>query len=267
MLRPVRLSFSILAVSCGGSTTASSTAPPHIFVDDASPLPVVPTTLIVDPSVARDASNEASSTSPEMNDAALVDGAAESSVPDDLDAGEGGTCVGSLAPGDLLIDELMIASVAGSGDDGEWIEVTSTLDCSVDLAGLHGESPRGATVAAFDVVDHLWLPPRGTFVIADSTDPAINHYLPGLLIPWFGHLGDVLRNKGTSVTLTRGGTLIDSITYPALSITAGTSIAFPADCDASARSDWTQWQRSTSSWFPAFMGTPNASNDDVHCLR
>ena len=133
------------------------------------------------------------------------------------------------------------------------------------LIGLHGEVPRGAQVATFDVVDHLWLPAHGAFLVADSTDPAINHYLPGAVLGWSGHPGDVLRNQGTSITLTVGGVLVDSITYPALSPTPGTSIAFPADCDTSARSDWTAWQPSTASWFPAFQGTPNAPNDDVRC--
>jgi len=113
---------------------------------------------------------------------------ADAAEEDDLgpmppfDAGPGGICDEPLAPGDLMIDELMIKSVAGTGDHGQWLEVQSTLDCAIDLVGLHGEAPRGAKVAAFDVTGDLWLPARGTFVIADSTDPAINHYLPGTVV-------------------------------------------------------------------------------------
>ncbi len=268
MHRTALLSFFVLTAACGGSSAASSSPPPPVFVDDASSAPAISTVTVIEPDDL-DASNEA----PGPTDAS-VDGANDADEANDATderpafaAGEGGTCIGSLAPGALVIDELMIASVAGAGDDGEWIEVASTLDCAVDLAGLHGETPRGAQVATFDVTGDVWIPPRGRFVIADSSDPAINHYLPGLVIPWFGHLGDVLRNKGTSVTLTWSGALIDSVTYPALSITVGTSITFPSDCDLTARSDWSQWQRSTASWFPAFFGTPNGPNDDVHCLQ
>lgn len=182
-----------------------------------------------------------------------------------FDAGPSGACTQPLAPGDLLIDELMIESVVGSGDYGEWLEVQSTLDCALDLRGLHGDCPRGAKVATFDVAGDIWIPPRGTFLVADSSHPAINHQLPGTLIVWFGQPGDVLRNKGTTVTLRVIDTLIDSLTYPALSLTAGTSLAFPADCDPSVRTDFSRWQRSTSSWFPGFLGTPNAPNLDVHC--
>jgi hypothetical protein len=177
-----------------------------------------------------------------------------------------GACTQPLAPGDLRIDELMIASVAGSGDDGEWLEVASTLECTANLNGVHGECPRGAKVSTFDVTGDLWLPPRGAFVVADSIDPAINHALPGLVVAWFGHPGDVLRNQGSTITISLDGTLLDTITYPSLSLAIGTSMAFPSDCDAGARADFTRWKRSATSWFPGFLGTPNAPNTDVHCL-
>jgi hypothetical protein len=182
-----------------------------------------------------------------------------------FDAGPEGVCEQPLAPGDLVIDELMIESVSGTGDHGEWLEVSSTLDCAIDLVGLHGECPRGAKAATFDITDDLWIPARGTFVVADSSDPAINHYLPGAVVSWSGHLGDVLRNKGTTVTLRMLDVVVDTLTYPALSLTVGASLAFPADCDLSTRSGWTLWQTSNASWFPGFLGTPNAPNVDVTC--
>jgi hypothetical protein len=182
-----------------------------------------------------------------------------------FDAGAQGVCTQPLAPGDLEIDELMIESVAGTGDYGQWLEVYSTLDCAVNLRGLHGDCPRGAKVATFDVIDDLWIPAKGSFVVADSSDPVINHYLPGTIVVWFGKSGDALRKKGTTVALSENDVIIDSVTYPALTLTVGASVAFPSDCDPSLRTDWTKWQRSTSSWFPGFLGTPNAPNTDVHC--
>jgi hypothetical protein len=59
--------------------------------------------------------------------------------------------------------------------------------------------------------------------------------------------------------------VIDTLTYPAVSLTVGASLSFPSDCDPGARSDWTLWQTSTASWFPGFLGTPNAPNIDVTC--
>jgi hypothetical protein len=194
-------------------------------------------------------------------DASVVDG-----VPSPpFDAGPDGICTSPIAPGDLLIDELMISSVSGSGDYGEWLEVRSTRSCALDIVGLHGDCPTGAVVHTFDVMGDLWLEALGTFVVADSGDPVIDHALPGTLVVWDGSPGDVLRNGGDTVSLSMNGTLIDTVTYPALKLTVGTSFAFPSDCSTSARSVWTNWQASTASWFPAFFGTPNAPNDDVHC--
>jgi hypothetical protein len=159
----------------------------------------------------------------------------------------------------------MTESVAGSGDDGEWLEVTSTLGCTVNLNGLHGECPHGSKVSTFDVTGDLWLPAHGSFVVADSTDPAINHDLPGLVLAWAGHTGDILRNQGSTLTLTLAGVLVDTVTYPSLPAVVGASLAFPAGCEAGLRADFTHWKRSTASWFPGFFGTPNAPNADVEC--
>ncbi|HEY8087714.1 MAG TPA: hypothetical protein VIF09_07715 [Polyangiaceae bacterium] len=182
------------------------------------------------------------------------------------DAAPEGACVGPLAPGDLIIDELMIESVAGTGDYGEWLEVASQRDCALDLRGLHGECPSGVKVRTFDITDDAWLPAGGFFLIADSVAPALNHDLPGTVVPWTGQPGDVLRNKGGTVTLRSNQTIVDSVTYPALKLTVGTSVAFPASCPATRRSDWSAWQTSRASWFPGFYGTPGAPDVDVQCL-
>jgi hypothetical protein len=202
--------------------------------------------------------------SPALDDA---DASASEDASDDAatDSRPDGACPQPPGPGDLRIDELMIASVAGAGDDGEWLEIENALDCAANLNGVHGDCPRGAKVATFDVTGDLWIPPHGTFVVADSIDPAINHDLPGVLIAWFNHPGDVLRNKGATITLSLNGTMLDTITYPALTLVVGDSLAFPSDCDPSERLDFTKWRWSTASWFPGFFGTPNAPNTDVTC--
>jgi hypothetical protein len=182
-----------------------------------------------------------------------------------IDAAPSDACATPLGPGDLVVDELMIASVAGTGDHGEWLEVRSTRGCTLDIVGLHGECPTGVKVVTFDQLDDLWIPPYGTFIVADSSNPAIEHDLPGPLVTWSGEPGDVLRNKGTTVTLSSNGVMIDALTYPALKLVVGASFAFPADCAPGSRSDFSLWQVSTASWFPSFLGTPNAPNEDVHC--
>jgi len=212
---------------------------------------------VLEPDSAADAGEVASPSDAEGADANDDESAA--------DAQRENACASPLSPGDVLIDELMIESVAGAGDDGEWLEVRSTLDCAVNLIGLHGECARGATLITFDVTGDFWLPPGGTFVVTDSAVPAINHYVPGPLVSWAGHPGDVLRNKGATVSLRMNDILIDTITYPALKLEVGKSWAFPSDCDPSLRDDFSKWQPSVSSWFSLFYGTPNAANVDVQC--
>jgi hypothetical protein len=181
-----------------------------------------------------------------------------------FDAGPDGACNSPIHAGDLVIDEVMIASLSGTGDHGEWLEVASTRDCALDLVGLHAECPVGAKVITLDVTSDVWIPARGTFVIADSLEPAVNHALPGVVLAWAGNPGDVLRNEGTTVSLEAGGVLVESLTYPKMkSVPIGTSMEFPSDGALAARSDWLSWQPAQASWFPGFHGTPNAPNDDV----
>jgi hypothetical protein len=194
----------------------------------------------------------------EANDAAEEIGTPPEAAPD-------GACSTPPAAGDLQIQELMIASVAGTGDYGEWLEVQNMRSCTLTLRGLHGDCPSGAKVRTFDVIDDVWIPPSGTFVVADSEDPSINHSLPGTLLVWAGHPGDVLRNNGSTISLRWQGALIDTVTYPAFKLSVGASLAFPADCPPFRRSDWSAWQPSNASWFPGFRGTPNAPNSDVQC--
>jgi hypothetical protein len=193
------------------------------------------------------------------------DASPDAEADDSLASGEDAGCTAPIGPGDLVIDELMIESVLGAGDHGEWFEVANPLPCAVNLRGLHGDCPRGARAATFDVAGDLWIPAGGTFVVADSVSPALDHDLPLPVVAWKGSVGDVLRNKGDTLTLSLDGNVIDTLTYPALSLTVGTSYEFPSDCDPSTRADFTKWQPSQSSWFPGFYGTPNAPNTDVSC--
>jgi hypothetical protein len=258
-----------MAIGWGACANRGMDPPPlrPRFVDDAAFLTADPvpdsSDSSSDPVTVADA-GDGTDSSPSLDgafdgddDAAIApDGAGD--VPD-------GACADPLGPGQLIVDELMIESVAGSGDDGEWVEIANAADCAVNLHGLHVESPHAAKVATLDISDDVWIPAGGRFVVADSTVPATNHYLPGLVYGWYGHPGDVLRNMGGTVTLLVNQRVVDSVTYPAQHTAVGVSMAFPATCDAGERSDWTRWQPSTASFFPGFLGTPNAPNVDVFC--
>jgi hypothetical protein len=174
-------------------------------------------------------------------------------------------CAGPLQAGDLMVSEMLITSRAGSGDDGEWIEITSTRACWLKVQGLSIESPRGTSAAnAVAIAEDFELAPKGSFVVADSADPAKNHGLPGKVFAWAAT--DVLKNDGDTISLKLGATVVDSVTYPAFSnLTAGRTLAFPSDCPATVRTDWTRWSLTFDVYSAGFMGTPNATNDDVAC--
>ena len=189
-----------------------------------------------------------------------------------LDAGgESGTvapkvfCATALGAGDLAISEVLISSRAGSGDDGEWVEVRSTRACWLDVKGLSIESPRGTSAPnAVTISEDFALAPGGTFVVADSADPAKNHGLPGKVFAW-GAL-DILKNDGDTVALKAAGVVIDTVTYPSFSnLESGRALAFPADCPANVRADWARWSLTFDVFAPGFKGTPNAANGDVAC--
>src|SRR5262249_45026062 len=112
----------------------------------------------------------------------------------------------------------------------------------------------------------LFVPPQGSFVVADTSDAARNHALPGLVLVWAGSVTDVLKNTGDTLTITAGTATIDSVTYDATTPwTYATSAAVPAGCALSQRKDWTKWAAAAASWSAGLYGTPNAPNVDVTC--
>jgi hypothetical protein len=239
-------------------------APPDAAASDDGPVVVLPSGDVYDDgdaSVVSDPSDAAYQPPVWEEDASVAD----PPYGPTFDAGPDGLCGTAPATGDLAIVELMIEPAKGASDYAQWVEVTSARDCALDVSGLHGDCAVGAKVASFDLPDDTWLPARGSFVVVGSLDPAVNHDLPGTLVPWTGVTDDVLRTDGSTVTLTAGGVIVDSITYPTLTLSVGVSLEFPADCLPSDRSDWTRWQPARASWFPGFAGTPNAPNDDVEC--
>ena len=74
-----------------------------------------------------------------------TDGGDSGLASEDFDAWDAGPCTTPLAPGDLMMDEVMVSTVPGSADRGQWLEVRNTRRCSVDLdrarsrAGADGE--------------------------------------------------------------------------------------------------------------------------------
>jgi hypothetical protein len=201
---------------------------------------------------------------PHTTDAAVARSEAGAFSDAALDADR---CTFDLGPGDLVIDELMIASQAGAGDHGEWLEVASTQDCVLDLKGLFADVVHGKGAITASIANDVLLPPHGYFLIADSAQPSQNDNLPGTVFVWgSGTSSDVLDNSGDTITLYTATATIDTLTYPASDkLVDGSSMEFPADCALSLRAEFGNWQPAVASWTPGFFGTPMAPNTDVSC--
>jgi hypothetical protein len=185
---------------------------------------------------------------------------------DDAGTGALSLCTDGVQPGDVKIVEIMISSVSGDGDKGEWVELQSTrTDCILDVSNLTISSPRGTGTDTVTISDGLQLSPGDTFLVADSDDPTVNNSLTIPLYSWASY--DVLKNDGDEIDVTLAGTTIDTLTYPSFgNLETGASVSFPSDCQWSDRSDWSNWSYSFNVYSSPLLGTPNAPNDDVTCF-
>lgn len=174
-------------------------------------------------------------------------------------------CTGPLASGDVKIVEMMIASISGAGDRGEWIELQNTRTCILNLNGLTISSPRGNSTDSVSITTDVLIQPGASFVVADSASSSDNHGLPSAALVATFNAYDVLKNSGDTINVTAGTTTVDTLTYPAFTLTPGRSIAFPADCAWTDRASWTRWSMSFNVWSSPYEGTPGADNADVSC--
>lgn len=258
LLGAALVSFLVAASACGQQATRKSKASPDsgdLFEDDQAYTDDDDQT----PSTTIGVSNK---------DAGVItvptrpsDGGHDGRAAED-DAGS--LCAGDIQPGDLRVVEIMISSKSGQGDTGEWVEIQSARSCSLNVKGVTIASPRGTGSDTVTVQTDLIIPPYGTFIVADDADPTKNGGLPTPVIGW--STTDVLKNDGDSVEITVGASSIDKVTYPSLSTSPGTSLAFPADCAWSDRATWSKWSNSVSTFGAgALKGTPNHDNSDVTC--
>jgi hypothetical protein len=280
MLRPrsrhrlLALSFAPLALvaalgacdppfSYPGATSDAAAIPdvalPDVVLPDGyllTELSLDGTTTAVNPAVACTESTE--------DDAAVADAAADSASAIDASI-DARACDAVRREGDLIFDEVMITTEPGSADRGQWLEVRSTLSCTVNLLGLHASAPHGQSFRTMDVTTDIWLAPGGLFVIADTTDASANGALPGLVLAWTGDPADALHKTSDVVTLSFGDVTLDTLTYPSKKRVEGVSFAFPSNCDPFLRADFANWRPSVYSWTAGLFGTPGSSNTDVMC--
>jgi len=114
------------------------------------------------------------------------------------------------------------------------------------------------------LIDRRMANPTKVSCILAHQAPALSGGKGELFSAWGA--SDVLKNDGDTVSVKLGATVVDSVTYPAFSnLVAGRALAFPSDCPAAVRNDWTRWSLTFDAYSAGFEGTPNATNDDVAC--
>ncbi len=176
----------------------------------------------------------------------------------------GPTC--APAPGQLAIDEVMIASASGLGDRGEWFEVVNYGTCRVDLTGVIVESPTSAGAMKTATISAGTIAPGQHFVFALSGDAMDNHGLPVDYVYGVGGGADevILNNGADSLTLTAGMTVLDTVSWPSGGFTYGHARQLPPAVDPSMNSSWSAWCDATSVYSTAggstFYGTPGTAN-------
>ena len=170
-----------------------------------------------------------------------------------------GRCVDAApAPasaGAIVFTEVMAASQAGSGDRGEWFELTNTTDAPLDL-GRCTITDDGSDI--HDIAGPLVVPAGGALVLARSANSVENHGLA----PDYIYAGITLGNTADALNLNCDGTLIDRIAWTAGFSVAGTARQLDRDLvNADANDLLDNWCAARASYGTAGkFGTPGDLN-------
>ena len=165
------------------------------------------------PPAADCADGDTRNTYPAIGQCAAVNGQAACSypaVPEECAPGTcmAGACVGGApgpAVGEVVITELLYDPHGDIIDNNaEWIEIRNVAAGDRTLTGCRLANPQAGIN-----VPVLVLPAGGHALFARSADPLLNGGLP----PPVATFGFALGNSGGTVTLSCGGTVIDTVVY------------------------------------------------------
>jgi len=166
--------------------------------------------------------------------------------------------------GELVITEFMPRSQAGSGDPGEWIELTNVTSGLLDLAGC---VLKDDDTDAFPIVGPLLVPAGHAVVLAASLDLAKNHGLEADLA-WTGFS---LTNSADEIVVSCGDVQVDRVAYGAPWVVLATALQLSASKTTAAANDvFENWCPATEGYgtaAPQMLGTPGATNDDCTATR
>lgn len=210
---------------------------------------------------ARDADTMDASSGDAEPDSGAMDAAAMDASPPDA---TGPPC--TVAPGFVYINEIMIASVSGSRDRGEWFEIYNPGDCEADLSGMVIASPTSSGTMREHTISSLRIAPGSYTVLAQSLNPAEHH---GANVDYAYGTGSStteirFSNSRDSLLLRAGMDEIDRIEWTSSGFSYSTSRQFPTSGAISEHGTWSRWCDSTQTFSMTggvFYGTPGMAND------
>ncbi len=168
----------------------------------------------------------------------------------------------SLAPGDLVITEIMYNPYAGGAiadTAGEWFEIYNTTDQSFDLGGVVVSD---ASKDKFVVPGGTLLPAKSYFVMAISADTTVNG---GVAVGYAYGKAMTLNNTFDTIAIASNGVAIDTVNYDItkgwLNVNGVTLSLSPSSTTASGNDDPSAWCGATSALPDGDKGTPGKAND------
>ena len=131
---------------------------------------------------------------------------------------------GNLAPGQLVISELMIDPTRVSDGAGEWFEIFNPFRIPIDLNGLVVESQTGSTVENFTIKGAASVPAGGFFVLGRSAASGTNggvtvDYAWGTALS-LGNTSDFLRIERSDGTILTQATWSEAPAGKSLELTS-----------------------------------------------
>jgi hypothetical protein len=164
----------------------------------------------------------------------------------------------AIAPGDLVISEILVNPDAISDAYGEWLEIYNTTSQPIDLQGLVFRHEANDPAATHVIGASVVVPAQGYAVIGKSSDTAMNGGAPVA----YAYPSDIgFTNTGDYLALERAdATIIDHTFWPS-DAPSGASLSLdPAFLDASLNDDETHYCAGVAVLASGDKGTPGSVN-------
>lgn len=172
-----------------------------------------------------------------------------------------GPTKGAIAPGDLVITEIMVNPAVVSDLFGEWIEVANVSGEALDLAACALTSEPGEVFPLAEVADPLPMPPGALWVWGAEASAVLN----GGVLVHIAYSEIKLSNGDDAVSIVCDGVVIDRVAWTEggwpLDSGAAMSLSAEAPQTASANDEAVWWCGASAGYGEGKnKGTPGAPN-------